>query len=405
MPASSTSPASDRPCGRIRTTPEDFVVEELPAYTPSGTGEHVFVRFTKRERNTMDAVRDIARACGCDPRAAGHAGMKDRRAVTTQSISLQTPRGTRPADLVARVLGLSLDGITIHEAVPHPHKMKPGHLAGNRFAIVVRGLPEDRLGDFTGALDRVVREGVPNAFGTQRFGTRGDNATQALAWLRGQERGPRDPRVQRLLWSSLQSAVFNAVLDARVEDGTWTLPLEGDLLKLHESGGMFGCADVQTDRDRARAGELSPTGPIIGARMRWPEGAPADLERRVSAQILGGDFDLARTRSLGEGSRRALRLWVQDLRYERLTGAETASNSPGSLGKPEACMRVWFVLPKGAYATTVLAAAAAVEEARSTEGAPGTLTEHGDEGLGVPEAKTNEPASPEDDETDGAIAT
>jgi tRNA pseudouridine13 synthase len=388
---------ASRPCGRIRTTPEDFVVEEVPAYTPSGTGEHVFVRFTKRNRNTMDAVRDIARAAGCDPRAAGYAGMKDRRAVTTQTFSLQTPRGQKPADLADRVRALALEGITIHEAVPHPHKMKPGHLAANRFTIVVRGLPEDRLAEFTGALDRVAREGVPNAFGAQRFGSRGDNASQALAWLRGEERGPRDPRVQRLLWSSLQSAVFNAVLDARVEDGTWTQPLEGDLLKLHESGGIFGCADVQTDRERAATGELSPTGPIVGARMRWPEGAPAELERRVTSRILGEDFDLARTRSLGEGSRRALRLWVEDLRYERLTEAES--------GKPEACMRVYFVLPKGAYATTVLAAAAAVEEARSSEGAPDTPTAHGDEGIGVSEAKTNEPASPEDDETDGAIAT
>src|SRR6185437_641931 len=124
-------------------------------------------------RNTMDAVRDIARAAGCDPRAAGHAGMKDRRAVTTQSISLQAPRGVRSADLCARVLSLSLDGITLPEATPHPHKLKPGHLAGNRFTIVVRGLPEERLGDFTAALDRVAREGVPNAFGTQRFGSRG----------------------------------------------------------------------------------------------------------------------------------------------------------------------------------------------------------------------------------------
>jgi hypothetical protein len=93
---------------------------------------------------------------------------------------------------------------------------------------------------------------------------------------------------------------------------------------------------------------------------------------------------------------------VEDLRYERLRDAETSSNFPGPAGKAEACMRVYFVLPKGAYATTVLAAAVAVEETRSAGGAPAA---EGDEGTGVSETKTNEPASPEDDETDGAIAT
>ncbi|HEX4446690.1 MAG TPA: tRNA pseudouridine(13) synthase TruD [Polyangiaceae bacterium] len=377
MPTHGSTP----PRCRIKATPEDFVVEEVPAYEPSGAGDHVFVRFTKRERTTMDTVRDIARALGCDPRAAGFGGMKDKRAVTTQSMSLQPPRGVTSLDLAARARALTLEGVTVHEATPHPHKMKPGHLSANRFTIVLRDLPEDRLDEVTAAFERIAREGVGNAFGTQRFGSRGDNAARALAWLRGEERGPRDPRVGRLLWSSLQSAVFNAVLDARLADGTWNVPLQGDLLKLRSSGGMFGCADVQTDTLRAAAGEVSPTGPIIGARMRWPEGAPADLERRVSNQVLGEDFDLSRTRSLGEGSRRALRLWVEDLRWERVKadrgdGAETS-------GKSGACVRVYFVLPKGAYATTVLSAAAAIEEVRSAEGAP----------------------TADDEETDGAIAT
>jgi tRNA pseudouridine13 synthase len=371
-------PMSPLPSGRIKESPEDFVVEEIPAYAPSGTGEHVFVRFTKRDRTTLDAVRAVARALDCDPRAAGFAGMKDKRAVATQTLSLQAPRGTSAADLAARAAGLAIDGITVHEATPHPHKMKAGHLAGNRFAIVVRDVPEERAREVTTALERIGLQGVPNAFGAQRFGSRGDNAERALAWLRGEERAPRDPRVLRLLWSSLQSAVFNAVLDARVGDGTWLTALEGDLLKLRSSGGLFGCSDVQTDGPRVASGEVSPTGPILGARMRWPEGRAAELERSTAARILGDGFDLGRTRSLGEGSRRALRLWVQDLRWESVK-----AGSPTPSGKPAACVRVYFVLPKGSYATTVLATAVALEEGRSTDGEP--------------------PA--DEEETDGAIAT
>lgn len=185
--------------GRIKVHPEDFVVEEIPAYAPAGAGEHVFVRFTKTDRTTLDAMRMVARALGCDPREAGFAGMKDRRAVTTQTVSLHAPRGIRPADLAERARSLAIDGIVVHEATPHGHKMKAGHLAGNRFSIVVRDVPRDSLAHVSEVLERTSRQGVPNAFGAQRFGRGGDNVARALAWLRGDERGPRDSRVQRLL--------------------------------------------------------------------------------------------------------------------------------------------------------------------------------------------------------------
>jgi len=334
-----------KPTGILKERPEDFVVEEIPAYAPTGEGTHLFVRFTKTDLTTLDAGRAIARALGCDPRAAGFAGMKDKRAVTTQTISLETPRGIPAAQLAERALELALGGIVVHEATPHGHKMKAGHLSGNRFTIAVRDVPRDRLEDVARSFARVAANGVPNAFGAQRFGRAGDNATRALAWLRGRERGPRDPRMQRLLWSSLQSAVFNAVLEARVADGTFATPLEGDLLKLRSSGGLFLCSEAAADHPRALTGEVSPTGPLVGARMRWPEGVPAELERRIAAATLGEGFDLARTRRLGDGTRRPLRMWVQDLHCDMIT------DDPGHRA---ACVRVNFVLPKGAYATTVL---------------------------------------------------
>ena len=282
--------------GRIKESPEDFVVDEIPAYAPSGDGQHVFVRFTKTDRTTLDAVRAIARALGCDPREAGFAGMKDRRAVTTQTISLQTPRGVTPAQLAERARSLSLEGIVVHEATLHGHKLKTGHLTGNRFTIVVRGVPRGpRCPRSRRRCARMVAEGAPTAFGAQRFGRDRDNAARALAWLGGKERGPRDPRMQRLLWSSLQSELFNGVLDTRVRDGTWATPIEGDLLKLRSSGGLFLCSAVQTDRERAVTGEVSHTGPIVGAKMRWPEGAAAEIERRAAEAVLGPGFDLERT--------------------------------------------------------------------------------------------------------------
>ncbi len=342
----------DKPRGRIKATFEDFVVEELPAYEPSGAGEHVFVRITKTDLTTLEAVKRVARALGCDSREAGFAGMKDRHGVTTQTLSLHAPRGVAPDELASRARGMAIEGVTVLAATPHGNKLKPGHLAGNRFAITVRDVPRERVDEVEKSLGGVARLGVPNAFGAQRFGRERDNASRALAWLRGEAEGPRDPRMQRLLWSALQSAVFNAVLDSRVSDGTWATPLEGDLLKLRSSGGLFLCADVQTDRARAVTGEVSPTGPIVGVDMRWPEGDPAELERRICWEMLEDSFDLGRTRRLGVGTRRALRVWVQDLRWE-VDG--------GDPGNAATCIRVYFVLPKGAYATTVLETVFALE--------------------------------------------
>ncbi len=353
-------PRDDRPPGRIKDVPEDFIVEEIPAYAPSGAGEHVFIRLTKRDRTTPDVVRDLSRALGCDPREAGYAGMKDRRALTTQTISLHAPRGTTAADVASRALSAAVPGVTVHEAAPHGNKLKPGHLLGNRFTIAVRGVPAARAAEVAASLERAAHEGVPNAFGEQRFGAAGDNADRALAWLRGQDRGPRDRNLLRLLWSSLQSAVFNAVLDARVQDGTWATPIEGDLLKLRVTGGLFVCSDVQTDRERAMTGEVSPTGPIVGVSMRTAEGAAAELEKRVTDAVLGEGTDLAKTRALGEGSRRALRLWIEGLRVE-----DAIADDPSESGNRTACLRVHFVLPKGAYATTVLASAIAMNAPES----------------------------------------
>jgi tRNA pseudouridine13 synthase len=334
------------PPGRIKSAPEDFVVNEIPAYLPSGEGEHLYMHFTKRGLTTDEAVRRIADALGVSARDIGVAGLKDKIGVTSQWISVHA----MDRSLDDRARALAIDGIQVHDARRHGNKLKTGHLAGNRFDIVVRDVPRDRAEEARAALERIGRDGVPNAFGSQRFGREGDNAERALAWLRGTEPGPKDPRKKRFLWSALQSAVFNELLAMRVADGSWSTPLEGDILK-REGGGMFVCTDVQTDQERGARGEVSPTGPILGVKMRAPTGKPAEMERAAAAKILGDGFDLAKTRALGEGTRRALRLVVGEMK------------ATVELTKEGASLRVYFVLPKGAYATTVLGAAIRLENA------------------------------------------
>jgi tRNA pseudouridine13 synthase len=369
VPDANDHEATPKPHGEIKRAPEDFRVDELPLYEPSGKGDHLYIRFRKRLLTTDEAARAIGRALDVPPRDIGVAGLKDKVAVTTQTISLPVPRGESGEAFAARAGALALSGIEVLDARLHGNKLKTGHLAGNAFSIVVRGVPNGAVEPALEALARIAREGVPNHFGAQRFGARGDNAERARAWLSGKERGPRDARAKRFLWSSLQSAMFNAVLDARVNDGTWNVPLAGDVLKRRDSGGLFLCTDEPLDRERALRGEVVPTGPLFGVKMKCPEGAPAALERSVLHDFLGNDVDLAQTRPFGEGTRRALCLWVDGLTAERELANSTGAD-PGS-ARPDAALgasiRVRFVLPKGAYATTVLGTVFALAETRTPD--------------------------------------
>ncbi|MEZ4313771.1 MAG: tRNA pseudouridine(13) synthase TruD [Polyangiaceae bacterium] len=374
------------PTAQIRSTPEDFVVDEIPAYAPSGQGEHVYITFRKVGLTTPEATKRIARALSADVREAGHAGMKDRHAVTTQTVSIQVPIAV---DAERALAGAAIEGVEILGVARHGNKLKPGHLLGNRFRIVLREVEPARADEILGTLRSLSSTGVPNEFGPQRFGRDGDNPARALAWIKGEARGPRDRREQRLLFSALQSAWFNEVLRRREADGTWTRVLPGDLAKKTDTGGMFLVPlegpEAESAAARGEAGELAPTGPMFGKKMRWPEGAPGELERAVLTAAVGDPACLEAWGHLGEGTRRALSMPVRDLSCALLPAAS------GGRDPARAAIEVCFTLPKGGYATTVLGRAARLHDATVARSdreqpheaerlAPGDLSPHDDDG-------------------------
>jgi tRNA pseudouridine13 synthase len=358
----SNSESHEQVSATLRKHPSDFVVEELPAYEASGEGDHLYVTFRKTGLTTLQVVRALAERLGVDPREVGFAGMKDRHAVTTQVASFPYAPGRDPEEARA----IDIDGVVILDARRHRNKLRTGHLRGNRFTITLRDLHEAGRADVERQLERVRTEGVPNAFGPQRFGRDGDNPERALAWLQGKERPPRDKRERKLLFSALQSRAFNQVLARREAEGTWSSILPGDLAQKHDSGGVFlvGEADLEDARRRAAEGLVSATGPMFGVKMRWPEGHPAELEREALDEMLDDPARLAAFAAYGEGARRALRLWVDDLTW-RPEGSDA--------------LVVSFVLTKGGYATTVLSRACRLVDATLLRSAPREDTEGGAE--------------------------
>jgi tRNA pseudouridine13 synthase len=311
-------------------SPEDFQVDELPAYAPSGEGTHTFVRVEKRLRTTEEVARDLARAAGVAPREVGYAGRKDRMAVATQWLSVP---GLSPE----RALSLALPGARVLEAARHPHKLRTGQLRGNRFRILARDVAQGAARAAAAALEEILRVGMENRFGGQRFGRDGANAALGRALLAGGP-GPRDRRRARFLLSALQAEVFNAVLERRRPALDRVEP--GDVALVHASGGLFVVEDALREAPRARAFEISATGPIFGTRVLEPQGAVASLEREVmeACGVPASGWRAPRGVRL-RGARRSLRVRPEEARAEAV---------------PEG-LRLTCTLPPGSYATVLLA--------------------------------------------------
>lgn len=111
--------------GRLGFSPEDFAVEEIPAYLPSGEGDHRFVRICKRNLSTPEMVTLVARTSDTAERDIGTAGLKDKHAITTQWISL--PRRSRQASEWQLP-----ETIQVLEESYHNNKLRTGHLHGNQ---------------------------------------------------------------------------------------------------------------------------------------------------------------------------------------------------------------------------------------------------------------------------------
>jgi tRNA pseudouridine13 synthase len=324
--------------GVLRASPEDFLVEELPAYPTTGEGTHVFVWIEKRGLTTPEAVKRLAGALRVRPADIGAAGKKDRHAVTRQWLSLPPPLTPEQA------LAVQVDGLQVLEARRHGHKLRTGHVKGNRFVLVVRELacPADEAARRAQAvLDVLARPpGVPNFYGEQRFGRSGDNAAQGKALLKGERLGGRSIDA-RFLLSALQSALFNHVLAARLEAGTYRTVQAGDVLVKVQSGGQFVCEDPAVDQPRLETGEVAPSGPMFGGKMREPTpGSPAASAEAAALAAFGlAAADFARARQL-DGTRRPL-----GVPFVEPPSAEAMPDQGG--------MRLTFALPAGAYATVV----------------------------------------------------
>ena len=346
--------------------PEDFIVEELPLYEPSGAGTHTYFAIRKRNLSTLEAINRIARELQVHTRDFGYAGLKDKNAVTTQILSVE---GVAPE----RVLKIEQLDIEVLWAERHTHKLRIGHLRGNRFELTLRDMPHDTLPPIKALMEQLVTEGVPNRFGPQRFGNKNDShligkALVKAEWetvlhymlteetlqmdnvaRRMQQELARKPiekvvtsiphRLRKLYLSAYQAHLFNSILEKRMPhlDKLWV----GDIAVKHSNGAPFLVGDPMAEQPRADAFEISPSGPIFGYKMRMPTGDVLDME---IASLADEGVRLEKFRKVVgirlPGTRRPLRMPVQ------LHEVSAVDSGVG--------IRLRFTLPAGGYATVVV---------------------------------------------------
>jgi len=387
--------------GVMRQKPEDFFVQELPLYEPSGQGDFIYFECQKVGLTTREAVNRIAGELGIDRRDVGYAGLKDRHAVTQQLFSVP-----RTADVTEeRVMTMEVEGLAPRWADLHENKLKMGHLAGNRFAIRLREVTATDVVKLRPILDRFDRVGLPNYFGEQRFGVDDQRPNDQLGllllrrdydgfldlYLGGDDNredvaearklyvsgGPRaaldawpdniraekrvleklvktddplkairaiDKKLLRLFESAAQSRVFNEIVADRVRDGLVDRLMTGDVVAIHRealrTGGAFIVEDAAKEQPRCTAWEVTPTAPMPGGKER-PASA-ADAQQREAATMAKLGVTRADFRSM-PGERRPLR--VRPLDTQLTGGVDDEGNST---------ITVAFSLPAGSFATTLM---------------------------------------------------
>ncbi len=320
--------------GRIRSSPEDFRVEERPLYLPCGEGEHLYIRVTKRGLSTPDLLLRLSSQLHVRAQSIGVAGLKDAQAVTTQMISLQGVKAEAVAALSTdeRLLALDILG-------RHRNRLRKGHHAGNHFRLVIRDVREGAEAHVRQVFDELLRRGVPNYFGPQRQGRSGTNFQLGAELLQDAARRNKMSRAKRIWFmNAYQSHVFNQIVAKRI--ASLDRVLLGDWAMKMDNGACFPVEQPEVEQPRADRFEISPTGPLFGSRAPWATGFAGEIERAVVAD-LGSTPELlsqAGTECGFRGERRALRIRLNELTW----------SLEGSV------LTLAFWLPPGSYATSVL---------------------------------------------------
>ena len=326
--------------GDIGTECSDFEVEEIPAYQPCGTGEHLYLWIEKTAHPTQDLIRIAERIFNVRESAIGCAGKKDTHATTRQWISIQTH--LNEVDVQDRIEQFSSHSwLKILKYTRHTNKLRTGHLIGNHFKIRLNHVTaEDQA--IHHACEILMHQGFINYFGRQRFGFERANVAEGLKIMAG----ARAKHQQRLLYiNAIQSALFNLTAARRFHT-CGMKAFEGDVMRKHNAG-CFICDAPDIDNARVENHEIYVTLPLPGKKTMHGHGFTEELEAKALEDFISCwkqqpetvSYDFSSLINLADGDRRQMWIFPENLIFHR---------------QDNESITVDFTLSSGSYATILL---------------------------------------------------
>lgn len=313
----------------------DFKVNERLGFEFSGAGEHLYLQVKKTDLSTIEVAKKLASSIRQKVSTIGYAGMKDKRGECTQWFSVPY------AELAdAGIAQLESENLKILSTARNSRKLKIGSHKQNDFEITLRRCQGDKE-EFDSRLRQIAASGVPNYFGSQRFGHELSNLQQ-LSTVLGDERSKRFKR--SMVISAARAYVFNQILSVRIVSQSWDKYLPGDVLNLNGTDRCFlpGPEDsCEALENRLRSFDIHPTGLLVGItdnKDKYVSSAEAaDIECAVAKNYPSlvnpvVDFGV-------RAGRRPLRFMPKDLGFN---------------WQDNETLTIKFSLGRGAYATSLL---------------------------------------------------
>jgi len=332
-------------------TIERFFVEEIPLFKFADKGSNLILKIKKTDMSTFKLITVIAKATKLEQRDIGYAGLKDKNATTIQYISI-------PKQYERDVIkNLTTEKIEILEKKYSKFPIKVGQLKGNRFSIILHDVTSESKKQIEEVALDMVKKGIPNYFGYQRFGEDSKSYEQGkeIAHSGKKLKGAKE----KLLVSAYQSFLYNSWLSERINisktidknsvaDASKILeyPLElvnllakqphffklfiGDDMQNYPYGKSYPLQDFKRASKDFVAQKSSPTGLLVGFKVKRALSDAGQLEE---------PFDDKELYAL-KGDRRYAWIFPQELSFK--------------YSEAQKQLTINFYLPKGSYATTFL---------------------------------------------------
>jgi len=334
---------------KFRQSKEDFIVTEIPLFDElADKGNYFIAKVQKQDMSTMEMLEFLENELQCFN--IGYAGLKDKHATTTQYITL-------PLKFSRSFEKLRHPRIKILESSRSKEKLNIGDLKGNNFFIRLHDVSQDAADNLELVLNDIMRHGMPNYFGYQRFGRDSANFEKARDVAQG-ELLMKDKKIHKIMLHAYQSYLFNDWLARRIEisqdvqskdceellvnlnisqeecdllknQAGLLSVLPGDIIYVQKTKKWENVIDLQAIRKPYKEQKIVPTGLLAGSKAWRAKGIAGEIEHH---------FDDLTVNAVG--LRREAVVYPKSIRHE--------------YNKSDKTFELSFTLPKGSYATVLL---------------------------------------------------